>query len=195
MATTATLRLPTREEFVAVAKSDELELFDISTHEAGHAIRGVLRGGEIATVGVYQGRTTGTEGRTRFRQPFDRHHIPAVAHAGPLTHATWINGGRPTLGQVDAILAAGGCHDHDQMQRVYGASGGLLTVDKPAEDHLIRRCWPSVLALAASLYQQGEVGQDDVLKSLGLTRENAAMGLAMIRSGESPRMHLAHQRF
>ncbi len=102
---------------------------------------------------------------------------------------------RSTLGQVDAILAAGGCHDHDQMQQVYAASGGLLTVDHPAEEHLLRRCWPSVLALAASLYQQGEVGQDDVLKALGLTRANAAMGLAMIRSGESPRITLPYTRF
>lgn len=188
-------RLPTRPEFSAKMKPHELELFDVGTHEAGHAIRGVLRGGEIDRVGIYQGLTTGTEGRTRFRQPFDRHDIPSVAHAGPLTHATWINGGRPTLGQVDAILAAGGCHDHDQMQHVYATSGGMLTVDHPAEDHLIRRCWPSVLALAASLYRQGEVDHDAVLKALGLTRANAAMGLAMIRSGEAPRMHLAHQRF
>ncbi|MFT8179230.1 hypothetical protein ACLXNF_16760 [Mycobacteroides chelonae] len=195
MATTSSPRLPTRIDFAAKMKPDEIELFDVGTHEAGHAIRGVLRGGEIATVGVYQGRVTGTDGRTRFRRPFDRHHIPAVAHAGPLAQAAWLAGGRPTLGQVDAVLAAGGCHDHDQMQHVYAASGGMLSVDHPAEEHLIRRCWPSVLALAVSLYQQGEVGQDDVLKALGLTRENAAMGLAMIRSGESPRMHLAHQRF
>lgn len=195
MTTTASPRLPTRPEFAAKMRPDELELFDVGTHEAGHAIRGVLRGGEIARVGVYQGRTTGTDGRTRFRQPFARHDVPSVAHAGPLAQAAWLAGGRPTLGQVDAVLADGGCHDHDEIHRVYAASGGLLTVDHPAEEHLLRRCWPSVLALAASLYQQGEVGQDDVLKALGLTRENAAMGLAMIRSGEAPRMHLAHQRF
>lgn len=195
MSAIANPRLPTRPEFSAKMKPDELELFDLGTHEAGHAIRGLLLGGEITRAGVYQGRMTGTEGRTRFRHPFDRHHIPQVAHAGPLAQAAWINGGRPTLGRVDAVLAAGGCHDHDQMQHVYAASGGLLKVDHPAEEHLLRRCWPSVLALAASLYQQGEVDQDAVLASLGLTRANASMGLAMIRSGESPRFHFAHQRF
>ncbi|MFL0159527.1 hypothetical protein [Mycobacteroides chelonae] len=195
MSTTASPRLPTRPEFSAKMKPGELELFDISTHEAGHAIRGLLRGGEITTAGVYQGRTTGTEGRTRFRRAFDRHDIPPVAHAGPLAQAAWLHGDRPSIIQVDAVLAAGGCHDHDQMQHVYAASGGMLSVDHPAEEHLIRRCWPSVLALAASLYQRGEVDHDDVLKALGLTRANAAMGLAMIRSGEAPRMHLSHQRF
>ncbi|WP_131727319.1 MULTISPECIES: hypothetical protein [Mycobacteroides] len=195
MTTIASPRLPTRVDFAAKMKPAELELFDLGTHEAGHAIRGLLRGGEIATAGVYQGRTTGTQGRTRFRRPFDRHHIPAVAHAGPLAQAAWLHSGRPTVGQVDAVLADGGRCDQHELQQVYAASGGLLAVDHSAEEHLLRRCWPSVLALAASLYRQGEVDQDAVLASLGLTRANAAMGLAVIRSGESPRMHLAHQRF
>ncbi len=195
MTTIANPRLPTRPEFAAKMKPAELELFDLGTHEAGHAIRGLLRGGEIATAGVYQGRTTGTQGRTRFRQPFAHLDFANVAYAGPHAQARWLHGDRPSVGAVDAVLADGGCHDQAGLRRAFEASGGLLTVDHPAEDHLIRRCWPSVLALAAQLFQQGEVDHDAVLKSLGLTRANAAIGLAMIRSGESPRLHLAHQRF
>lgn len=193
--TIATPRVLTRQDFARVARPSEIERFDLATHEAGHAIRGLLRGGEIATAGVYQGRFTGTQGLTKFRRPFDRHDIVPVAHHGPLAQAAWLHGDRPTLHQVDAVLADGGRCDQHELQHIYAASGGLLTVDHPAEQHLLRRCWPSVLALAAKLYQQGEAGQDDVLKALGLTRENASMGLAMIRSGEAPRMYLAHQRF
>jgi hypothetical protein len=195
MATLANPRLPTREEFVAVAKSDELELFDVAVHEAGHAIRGLLLGGEIDRVGAYGGPRTGFHGRTRFRRPFDRGHVPAVAHAGPHTHASWTCGGRPTIAQVDAVLAAGGCQDHDQILRVYGASGGLLTVDKPSEDHLLNRTWPGVLMLAAELYRRGELDHDAVLASLGLNRESAVMKFADLRSGGGFRLHQAHIRF
>lgn len=195
MSTTANPRLPTREEFVAKMRPDELELFDISTHEAGHAIRGLLLGGEIARAGVYQGLTTGTEGRTRFRQPFDRHHIPAVAFGGPHSHASWVHGGRPTLGQVDAVLAAGGCHDMAQIERVHATSGGQLAVDKPSEDHLLKRTWPGVMMLAAELYRRGELDHDAVLSALGLDRESAVMKFADLRSGGTFRLCQAHTRF
>ncbi len=195
MATLAKPRLPTRTEFVAKMKPDEIELFDVAVHESGHAVRGLLLGGEIARAGVYQGLTTGTEGRTRFRQPFDRHHISSVAHAGPHAHASWTHGGRPTLGQVDAVLAGGGCHDMAQIERAHAMSGGMLTVDKPSEDHLLNRTWPGVLMLAAELYRRGELDHDAVLASLGLNRESAVMKFADLRSGGGFRLHQAHTRF
>lgn len=196
MTTTANPRLPTRPEFAAKMRPDELELFDISTHEAGHAIRGLLLGGEVHTAGVYGGPRTGFQGRTRFRKSFDQHHISPVAHAGPHSHATWLHENRrPTIAQVDAVLAAGGCHDMAQIERVHAMSGGLLAVDKPSEDHLLNRIWPGVMMLAAELYRRGELDHDAVLAALGLTRESAAMQFADLRSGGTFRLRQAHTRF
>ncbi|SIL05597.1 hypothetical protein [Mycobacteroides abscessus] len=186
MATTATPRLVTRADFSAKMKPQELEVFDLATHESAHAIRGLLLGGEIDRAAVYSGRVTPTHGTTRFRRAFDRDSIPPVAHAGPWAQARWIAGDRPTPGQVDSVLAAGGCHDHDQMLHAYAASGGVTRVDHAAEDKLLERCWPSVLSLAARMFQKVEIDHLDVLAALGLDRDSSAFGLASIRSGSAP---------
>ncbi|MEC4857119.1 hypothetical protein R2325_16195 [Mycobacteroides chelonae] len=198
MATTATPRLVTRPDFARKMRPDELATFDLCAHEAGHAVRGVLRGGEVTAAGVFGGRVAPLHGRTRFREAFTRDHIPTVAWSGPWSQARWIAGDRPTPGQVDSVLAAGGCHDHDQMLRAYAGSGGAARVDHAAENHLLQRCWPSVLALASKIYTNGEVDHLAVLEALGLTRDTAAFGLASIRSGSTPlsfRLHTPFTRF
>jgi hypothetical protein len=196
MATIVSPRLPTREEFARKMRPDELDSFDVAVHESGHAIRGLLLGGEVHTAGVYGGPRTGFQGRTRFRNPFDRHHISPVAHAGPHSHASWVHGSRrPSIAAVDAVLAGGGCHDMAQIERAHAMSGGMLTVDKPSEDHLLNRTWPGVLMLAAELYRRGELDHDAVLASLGLNRESAVMKFADLRSGGGFRLHQAHTRF
>ncbi|MBF9319826.1 hypothetical protein [Mycobacteroides chelonae] len=186
MATTATPRLVTRADFSAKMKRQELEVFDLATHESAHAIRGLLLGGEIDRAAVYSGRVTPTHGTTRFRRAFDRDSIPPVAHAGPWAQARWLAGDRPTPGQVDAILADGGRCDHDQLLHAYAASGGWAAVDHAAEDRLLARCWPSVLSLAARMFQKVEINHLDVLAALGLDRDTSAFGLASIKAGSTP---------
>ncbi|WP_078325172.1 hypothetical protein [Mycobacteroides salmoniphilum] len=96
---------------------------------------------------------------------------------------------------MDALLAGAGCHDRAEIERAYVASGGRVAVDHPAENRLLELCWPSVLSLAARIFQAGEVDHGAVLESLGLTRDTAAMGLSMILSGETPRIRVPLQRF
>jgi len=186
MATTTTPRLVTRADFSAKMRPRELEVFDLATHESAHAIRGLLLGGEIDRAAVYSGRVTPTHGTTRFRRAFDRDSIPPVAHAGPWAQARWLAGGRPTPGQVDAILADGGRCDQAQIHEAHAASGGWAAVDHAAENRLLERCWPSVLSLAARMFQKVEIDHLDVLAALGLDRDSSAFGLASIRSGSAP---------
>ncbi len=186
MTTTATPRLVTRPDFARKMRPDELEVFDLCAHEAGHAVRGVLRGGEVTAAGVFGGRVAPLHGRTRFREAFDQHHVAPVAHAGPWAQARWLAGDRPTIGQIDAILADGGRCDQAQIHEVHAASGGWAAVDHAAEDRLLARCWPSVLSLAARIYSNGEVDHLAVLEALGLDRDTSAFGLASIRSGSAP---------
>ncbi|SIG59530.1 Uncharacterised protein [Mycobacteroides abscessus subsp. abscessus] len=196
MTTLANPRLPTRVDFAAKMKPHELDGFDVAIHESGHAVRGLLLGGEVHTAGIYGGPVTGFHGRTRFREAFTREHVSPVAHAGPHSHASWVHGSRrPTIAQVDAVLAAGGCHDMAQIERAHAMSGGLLAVDKPGEDHLLNRTWPGVMMLAAELYRRGELDHDAVLSALGLNRESAVMKFADLRSGGTFRLNQAHTRF
>ncbi|MEC4858335.1 hypothetical protein R2325_23130 [Mycobacteroides chelonae] len=95
-------------------------------------------------------------------------------------------GGRPSPEQVAAILADGGSCDQAQIHEAHAASGGWAAVDHAAEDRLLARCWPSVLGLAARMFQKVEIDHLDVLAALGLDRDTSAFGLASIRSGSAP---------
>ncbi|BAX97131.1 hypothetical protein MSTE_01814 [Mycobacteroides stephanolepidis] len=198
MTITTTPRLPTRADLARRLKTRELDELDIAVHEAAHTVSGILSGGTLATALVTRpGRVVQhVHGLTKFRNTFDPYAHANVAYCGPWGQATWLDGlRRPTVATVDALLAAGGRCDAAAID----ASGGMRrTIDVPALEHLMGRCWPNVLGLAGQLYSRGEITHDDALAALGLSRDNAPMGLACIKAGERPgtfRIHEPHMRF
>jgi hypothetical protein len=160
----------------------ERERVDLAFHEAGHAIAGVLLGGQLRCAVVGDGRVFGPTGLTRFD------HLPAshdatVAYAGPWAQARWTTGRRPTMRDLYAHMA---CTRHDSDAAVLRRSGGTSAAAEVVP--LLERCWPSVVKLAVQVFRGGEVSHPDVVAALRLSRDPAtrAFELANIRAGAAP---------
>jgi hypothetical protein len=149
-------------------------------HEAGHAVAGVLHGGELRTALVAGGRVTGLQGSTRFTVETLLADHPAAALAGPWAEARLRHGRRPDWQQVLAVLAASGRRDRDTL---FAADTAQVSMTL---DPLLERCWGAIASVARRLWTSGEAHHEHVLSALGLTRDTAATGLSQIRAGSPP---------
>ncbi|UHJ54417.1 hypothetical protein [Mycolicibacterium fortuitum] len=179
--TTATPRVITRLDVAAKATAAELAELDGGVHESAHAVTAALMGGRVRNAFVSRpGKVVPLQGRTAFASMSPDRNA-SVGYAGPWSDARWRVGGRPTHHDLAATLAAASPEDRKLME----AGGGHHAVD-PNLTNLLERCWPSVIRLAGQLFKLGEIHHEHVLAALGLTEENAAHGLAVIRSGSAP---------
>lgn len=179
--TTATPRTITRRELATKVTADELTELDGGVHESAHAITAALMGGRVRNAFVTRpGKVVPLQGQTEFA-PMSPDRNAAVGFAGPWGGARWEAGRRPTHHELATALAATSATDRKLLE----AGGGHRAVD-PNLANLLERCWPSVMRLAGQLFKLGEVRHEHVLAALGLTEENAAHGLAVIRSGSAP---------
>lgn len=158
----------------------EREHLELCVHEAGHAVAGVVLGGQLRSAVVTRSRVWGTQGLTTLAPdglPPGRE--PEIAYAGPWSTARWRAGRSPTQRQVLAVLGGSGCKD----DRALLASGGthLGHGIKP----LIERAWPAVIRVAQQLHRSGEATQNDVLAALGVDDGGGpgSSQLASLRSG------------
>lgn len=149
-----------------------------AVHEAGHAVAGVLLGGQIEAVTVPLDPGDGPLGWTQYAHPLTPDTDAAVTYAGPWAEARWRDGDFPARSAVRAALAAN-CSDADALADLGG----------PLPQHvepLLRRCWGSITTLAAALYRTGHAGHADVCAALQIPENDNATGLAAIRSGSVP---------
>lgn len=181
--TTATPRAITRRELAAKVTADELTELDTGMHESAHAITAALMGGRVRNAFVARPGNVVTHhhGLTKFDRGMTPDRNAAVGYAGPWGDARWWAGRRPTHHDMVTTLAAASPEDRKLLE----AGGGYHAVD-PNLSNLLERCWPSVMRLAGQLFKLGEIRHEHVLAALGLTEENAAHGLAVIRSGSAP---------
>lgn len=134
---------------------------NLCIHEAGHAVAGVLLGGELHNAVVTHRRVHDDSGLTTFAdRPPGRD--PEIAYSGPWSEARFAAGGRPTRQQVMAVLHNTGHRD----DRVLLASGGLHAGHTITP--LLEMAWPAVIRTAQQLWRTGEATHDDVLKALGV---------------------------
>ncbi|MCH9728733.1 MAG: hypothetical protein K0U84_03450 [Actinomycetia bacterium] len=154
----------------------------LCVHEAAHSVVGVVMGGRLSTAVVGGGRVTGVQGATLFADMSTGRH-PVVALAGPYGEARWAaDCRRPTVWEVDAVLAGGGRKDHAAII----AAGSSVPEVSGELAGLVERCWPSVVTVAQQLYRTGEVFHADVCAALGIPATGNSLHLSLIRSGAAP---------
>lgn len=172
---------PRRPLTVADLTPDQYTRASLAFHEAGHAIAGVLFGGELdtATVSAKGGETTFSADDNL---AIGRH--PAVAFAGPYAEARWCAGGlrRPTVYEVDRIMCASGRKDRAAITAA-GATPSEVAHDVTP---LLDRCWPSLVTLAVKLNSDGEARHADVCAALSIPATGNSHHLSLIRSGSAP---------
>ncbi|WP_157897492.1 hypothetical protein [Mycobacteroides chelonae] len=167
-----------------------------AAHEAAHAAIGVLSGARIQTAEVLRGgpRTgyfAGAAGQCLYtRTSTSDMYEPDITASGTVGEAIWNHGGRPTSGQLDALLdknhqdrdklvslTRGHCHHHSLTP------SGLVSAVLP----LVLRCWPSIAQLASQIHHEGSVDHAAVLAALGIpSAEDALLHAAHIKAGSTP---------
>ncbi|MGV0648762.1 hypothetical protein ABVK35_10260 [Mycobacterium kansasii] len=156
----------------------EREHLELCVHEAGHAVAGVVLGGQLRSAAVTNSRVMGVRGLTKFAEtPHGRD--PEIAYAGPWAQARWSAGHRPSQRQMYALFDGGGRGDCDALSLAGGTYLGMSVTP------LIERAWPAVIRVAQQLHRVGEVVQPDVLAALGVTDGGGPTSsqLAGLRSG------------
>lgn len=170
---------------VAAPRAD----LSVAAHEAGHAVVSVLVGGQIDHAEVLRG---GPRTDPRGRAGFCRQHFGLVAGqrrgemfaAGTAAQAVALYGPRPTLAQLEALLAHNS-GDREELRRLNFASGESVVTSVQEVLPLVLRVWPSIAKLAVDLDARGSIGHADVTAALGLSGDRARhpFELANIRSG------------
>lgn len=169
---------PKRPLTLADLTPREREHLELCVHEAGHAVAGVVLGGQLHNAVVTSSRIWGVNGLTKFS---DRPHgrDPEIAYAGPWSQARWRAGRRPTQRELFTVLKAGGHKDEQALIASGGTHLGLSVVP------LMERAWPAVVRVAQQLHRSGEVTQADVLAALGISDGGGRTSaqLASLRAG------------
>jgi hypothetical protein len=155
------------------------EMLAVCYHEAGHAVAGVLLGGQIRAVAIADGKTFGVDGNTVY-DDLSPERWPEVAYAGPWAEARFAAGRAPGMGDMFRVLESTGRGDN----KVLCASGGTMAGSHVVP--LLQRCWPSVIALARKLIRSGEARHADVCAALRIPAEDNGFHLSLIRSGSKP---------
>jgi hypothetical protein len=168
---------------LADLKPREYQEVCTSVHEAGHAVLGVLMGGQLFSAAVHRTRTMGLDGVTRF-DDLRTTRRNAVAYAGPFAQARFCAGGRrhPGIREIDRVLDNGGCRDMSAIT----ASGGATADVAPEVAALVARCWAPVIDVAKQLYREGEVRHSDVCAALAIPEVDNGFHLSLIHSGSVP---------
>lgn len=171
---TFTHRVPmsTLEEIIR----SERRRYELAVHEAGHAVAGVVLGGQLLRAEI-----TDQTGLTSFEpDTFPPGRTAAIAYAGPWSELRGIHRRPPTLRELYAVLCSS--RDQDALCAAGGTVAGRDVVP------LLSRCWDAIDTLAGKLNRTSCVTHRDVCDALGLSRDSAsrAVELAMIRSGSRP---------
>lgn len=163
---------------LADIKLSEREHLEVCIHEAGHAVAGVVLGGQLRNAVVSNSRIWGVKGLTTFAEtPHGRD--PEIAYAGPWSQARWSAGRRPTQRALFALFDRGGRGDCGVLSLAGGTHLGHGVTP------LLERAWPAVIRVAQQLHRSGEVTEADVLAALGVTDGGGltSVQLAGLRSG------------
>lgn len=172
---------PKRPLTLADLTPREREHLELCVHEAGHAVAGVVLGGQLHNTVVTSSRIWGVNGLTTFS---DRPHgrDSEIALAGPWSQARWRAGRRPTQRELFAVLKAGGHKDEQALIASGGTHLGLPVVP------LIEMTWPAVVSVAQVLHRSGEASQAEVLGALGITDGGGRTSaqIASLRAGMHP---------
>lgn len=126
-------------------------------HEAGHAVASVILGPGIERA-VLTPNNQDHAGFTEHNRPDAVGMHPLITAAGPMAEARHRFGQRPTQRQMRRVLDVNS-HDYATLR----ASGNPSPTDAAP---LMDRCWPAVIELARTLYEQGEVFEGDVIHAL-----------------------------
>jgi hypothetical protein len=129
---------------------------DLAVHEAGHAVTGVVHGGVLRTAIVSSSRVYGLSGLTQFRD-LAAAERGTTALAGPWAEKRF----RTKTAPRSSGLTYGSVCTGDDASLIAAAEGGLPHVWRVVP--LIDRLWPAVGRIAVQLYQQSEIGHNDVL--------------------------------
>lgn len=137
-----------------------------ATHEAGHAIAGVVLGGHLQSASIFdRPDADGNLGLTELFDVLDAD--PRVAYAGPWSEARFLAQKRgepvPTRRALDSVMSGGGCNDALGLRLRDPRGDYRLTVPP-----LMVRCWPGIARLAARLYTDGTATHAHALDALGI---------------------------
>lgn len=153
-------------------------------HEASHAVAGVLAGATIERAALTDDGTDGecTFTADSFAHDSRRYHRALVAAAGPVASAVFTHGDGPSPRQLDAALGDG---DREELRLATFHSERNHQEMLAAAVPVVRRCWPSITALAVQIWAGNDVTHDDVLAALGITDGGGPRSpqLSLIASG------------
>lgn len=172
---------PTRTASVTASSRVDRDRLALAVHEAGHAVAGVVLGAELRNAYLVPENIKMPDGRKGEARFGARPHgtDEQIVYAGPWAQAKFAAGGRrPTQREFYAVMATSGVHD----DRVLTAAGGIH--EGAGAQPIIDHCWDAVLTVAKTLYNVGEVHEEDVLNALGVnTHRPIGSQLSSIRSG------------
>ncbi len=131
-----------------------------AVHEAGHSIVATICGSPIHLATLAGG------GRTEYVAEATEEFKPAVIFGGPYAEAVWrarTRGTRPDPGLVSMALGAN-VHDRESLHAI--GPNARTTADLIVAP-LIKASWQPLMDLAATLFESGQVGPDEVDAVLG----------------------------
>lgn len=175
---------------------DERHRLGLAVHEAGHAVVSTLHGGQVIAAETYTGgprtdpRGLGRGGLCQYTGDVSgliaAHRAPILA-AGTAAQGVWLYGPRPTLAQLDALMAHNG-EDATELRRMAVSSFGLPYSPQSVLP-LVLRCWPGIARLAHQIHQGTPVGHTEVCAAMGMpTRGNDMHRSHILNGGTVPRV-------
>lgn len=179
-------------EDIATAEREHLAK---CVHEASHAVVAALYGGQVVAAEVYRGGPrTDPQGRiigglcdfTNDDTGRTAAHRAEIVAAGVAGESIWRFGPRPSIGEVNSVMAMNGL-DARELRRLAGA----FSVPLPAHTMLplVLRCWPAVARLAHQLYLGTAVAHAEVCCALNMPpRDNLNHRHFILQGGTVPRV-------
>ncbi len=166
--------------------ADEHRVIALAIHEAAHAVVGTIYGAKVDHAALADDNA---DGLCRFTNTITaatpRQYRSQIAAAGAVATAVFTHGPRPRLHHIDRLLGPG-----DRRELRLAALANAAPFDSPilAVTPIIRRCWPAISDLAATLALEGTIRHRDVCAALGLSAhpDRAGFELACIRSRMFP---------
>lgn len=178
-------------EDIATAEREHLAR---CVHEASHSVVAALYGGAVVAAEVYRGGPrTDPQGRvigglcdfTNDDTGTTVAHRSQIVAAGVAGESVWRFGPRPSIGQMNEVMAMNGL-DARELRRLAGAFSAPLPPHTMLP--LVLRCWPAVARLAHQLNVGTPVAHEQVCAAMGMpTRGNEMQRHAILQGGTVPR--------
>lgn len=176
--------------------ADERHRLGLAVHEAGHAVVSTLHGGQVIAAETYTGgprtdpRGLGRGGLCQYTGDgsglLAAHRAPILA-AGTAAQAVWLYGPRPTLAQLDALMAHNR-EDATELRRMAVSSFSLPYSPQHVLPTILRT-WPGIARLAMAIHKGEHVGHTQVCTALGFpSRDNEMHRSHILNGGTVPRV-------